>query len=107
MFGWGLFMCDGFTFAEIAEFIAALFGNVSIKNQVTLSSMNLWGYIPYIILGFLIVTPFGTLLSDVTKKIKNNKVVWILNDISLVVMYLLCIASIIGDSYNPFIYYRF
>ena len=111
VFGWGIFMCDGITLSQTMEFLAKLFfigGNVS--NPVTIGSLKLWGYIPFLIVGFVITTPLwltGIRKTTASLKQKNAVVIGILNDIYLIGILLLSLMFLMGGTYNPFIYFRF
>lgn len=102
-------MADGYSMNELGNFITRLFYSIPLKNRVTFASMGLYGYIPYLILGIIIVSPTWLLIEKIKDKFDdmNNKVYAYVNDTVLVVLLFLCIIYIVGGSYNPFIYYRF
>lgn len=109
LLGWAIFMADGYSMNELGNFITRLFYSIPLKNRVTFASMGLYGYIPYLILGIIIVSPTWLLIEKIKDKFDdmNNKVYAYVNDTVLVVLLFLCIIYIVGGSYNPFIYYRF
>ena len=109
LLGWAIFMADGYSMNELGNFITRLFYSIPLKNRVTFASMGLYGYIPYLILGIIIVSPTWLLIEKIKDKFDdmNNKVYAYVNNTVLVVLLFLCIIYIVGGSYNPFIYYRF
>ena len=51
---------------------------------------------------------FGILFSmPIIKRIKRNKVINILIVIIVIFLFILTVSSLVGDSYNPFLYFRF
>ncbi len=108
-FGWGLFMADGYTFYELSNFIAKLLFSVHIESKVTIASLGLFGYLPYLFVGILLSFPtveYVKMLGDKLSQI-GSKSLYFLHDVALFAMLLLCIVFIVAGSYNPFIYYRF
>lgn len=109
LLGWGIFMADGYCMSDLLAFIYRLFHSEILENRVTLVSMNLISYLPYVVLGVFISFPTGTAVNWMRKSLdrKKSKTVAVLHDFMLIFMLLLCIVYIVGGSYNPFIYYRF
>lgn len=107
-FGWGIFLCDGISLTEMAKFLAKLFFiNGEVINPVTVGSLKLWGYIPFLIVGFLISTPIWTTVLKTRITEKNNKLMWAISDLYLVAILILSLMFLMGGTYNPFIYFRF
>ena len=110
MFGWAIFMNDGIGLKATFKFIAKLlFINGNIVNPVTIGSLKLWGYIPFLIIGLFISVPIGV---NIIKKIsefrsKDNKIINVLSDFTLIMILVLSLMFLIGGTYNPFIYFRF
>ena len=107
--GWAIFMADGYSVNELSTFISRLFRSAPLENKVTIASMNLFGYLPYMVLGVLISCPTGSIFERFMKRINQieNKALFVLHDIVILAMLVLCIIYLVGGSYNPFIYYRF
>ncbi len=109
--GWGIFMCDGITLRETAGFLAKLFFiNGNISNPVTIGSLKLWGYIPFLIIGFFASSPLwtGVVRNRITGlKNKNTAVMEVINDAYMFVILLMSLMFLMGGTYNPFIYFRF
>ena len=107
--GIGIFMCDGFSLAEMSGFLGRLFSGRDPVNPVTIGSLQLWGYIPFLVFGVLISTPVGV---AVRKKAAGAS--WITrpacrlgHDLLLILLFFASFLFLIGGTYNPFIYFRF
>ena len=110
MFGWGIFMCDSMSFAQMSSFLGKLlFIKGEIVNPVTVGSLKLWGYVPFLLLGFVITTPIGVTLREKIASIqkRGNPVAGVLSDAALIAVLVLSFLFLIGGTYNPFIYFRF
>lgn len=107
--GWAIFMADGYKMIDLGSFLGRLFHSTQLKNKVTITSMNIFGYLPYVALGLLISFPTGMIIGRIANKLNRvqNKIYAVLHDVILIGMLILCIIYIIGGSYNPFIYYKF
>ena len=64
-------------------------------------------YLIILIIGLIGMTPFIRDLLDKLKKGKVKKIIDILEIISFVIILILVTASLISNSFNPFIYFRF
>ena len=109
MLGWAIFMSDGHSVPQMWEFIGRLFHSVPLENKVTIVSMNLFGYLPYVVLGVLISFPSGIMFEQIGKRLNriHCKTYAVIHDVVQVSLLIMCIVFIIGGSYNPFLYYRF
>ena len=111
-FGWAIFMCDGYSMSEIMSFLGRLFNSTNLENKVTLASMNLYSNLPWFVLATVISSPISLMLNKFlmminASKIFKTNVYAYMRDIVLMLLFVLCIAFIVGGSYNPFIYFRF
>ena len=108
-FGWAIFMADGYAMNDLFAFLGRLFHGVELQNRVTIASMGLFGYLPYVLLGISISFPSRMIFDRIGKRLHGleSKAYAVVHDMVLIGMLLLCIVYIIGGSYNPFIYYRF
>lgn len=108
-FGWAIFSAEGYSISDLFSFLGRLFHGVKLENKVTIASMRLFGYLPYVFLGIIISFPSGIFIDRLGAKLNGigNKAVAVTHDIVLIAILLLCIVYLIGGSYNPFIYYRF
>ena len=102
MIGWGIF---SFTdFSGMAGFFAAL---VSIGTEGAISKEALaWtvGYLPCLCVCAVASTPLFRTLGD---RLAGRKFLKPVKHVLLVALLLLSVASLVSDSYNPFIYFRF
>lgn len=100
--GWVIFRSESISLAF--EYIKLMFGfnnNLFIDgNFIGWFSQNLI----LLTIGFVLSTPLFKLLSKRTES--NNLVAWI-KSIASIVLFLLSIASLVSNSYNPFIYFNF
>jgi len=64
-------------------------------------------YLIILIIAFIGMTPFIRDLLEKLKKGKSKKIVDVLEIISFVIILILVTASLISNSFNPFIYFRF
>lgn len=109
--GWGIFMCDGIPLKQTGEFLAKLFFvSAEVSNPVTVGSLKLWGYIPFLIIGILVSTPpwvtYGRAMIDLIRR-KNEALFGVLGDFCCIAVLVISLAFLIGGTYNPFIYFRF
>ncbi len=109
--GWAIFMYDNVSLIQMLGFLARLFGfGADIITPVTIGSLNLWGHMPFLIVGFLVTTPLWALFirNNIKCLCKKNEVLTgIFNDVSLIMILIFSLIFIMGGTYNPFIYYRF
>ena len=110
MFGWGIFMCDTLSLRETCTFLGKLFflGGDAV-NPVTVGSLRIAGYIPFLILGAVMATPPGAALRGKLAGLREKQIAWIdvLADLGLIAVLLLSLIALLGGTYNPFIYFRF
>ena len=98
--GWSFFMYDSISKKEMIIFIGKLlFISGQIENPVSIGSLKLWEYIPFFVIGFVILTPLRTRI-----KLKN---IGIINDLFLIFILIMSLIFLLGGTYNPFIYFRF
>lgn len=109
--GWGIFMCDGVSMRQTYIFLSRLFFiSGEISNPVTVGSLRLWGYTPFVLYGFFISTPLWTavfrpLFQKFAKK--SGAVSGVIGDVFLIAILVLSLMFLMGGTYNPFIYFRF
>lgn len=110
-FGWGLFMCDAIDMRAMIKFLAKLFFiNGEVNNPVTIGSLKLWGYIPFLFAGFFISSPiwisvFRVKLVELKKS--QNTIMGGVSDLYLIAVLIVSLVFLMGGTYNPFIYFRF
>lgn len=100
--GWGIFYFTDFS--EMGLFLRSLFvvGEAGLMTKQALSWVL--GYLPWLILCALASTPVGAYAAKCIS-IRRSASVFAL--IGGVLLFLLCIAALASQSYNPFIYFRF
>lgn len=104
-FGWVLFRSDGLMFA--LRFIKRM---IIPTNYV--SSVRLYKLItPHSIMVFVVAILFCCIIQMIYNKISDKKIIkimaYIFNPIFIIIMWALCIVSLVSNTYNPFIYFRF
>ena len=108
--GWGIFMCDKVSVYEIMKFLAKLlFISDSITNTVTIGSLNLWGYIPFLVIGVFLSSPLwvAVIRTKLGEYQRADSVTGAVSDIYLIIILLVALMFLMGGTYNPFIYFRF
>lgn len=99
--GWGLFYFTDMS--QLGTFLINLFDfskGICGEQALTL----ILHYLPVLLAAGFASTPIAT---NLYKKIENKKHVWILQTLFSVVILVLCTASLVSSSYNPFLYFRF
>lgn len=109
MFGWAIFMCDSLPINTILEFLSEL---ILIDNTKTMSisSLSLWSYIPFLLLGILLSSPIWIyMIKPILDKLNKKYIslTSVVNDIYLIIIFVISIMFLMGGTYNPFIYFRF
>lgn len=101
MIGWAIFNFEDVSalFAYIGGLFTAPDG---LYSQETASVML--SYLPVTVVGAVLSTP---ILRVIHKKLSSKPVLTVLEILFCVGVMVLCTASLVSDSYNPFIYFRF
>lgn len=102
MIGWGIFSFTDFSAMRV--FFASLIG---IGTEPLISKQALaWivGYLPCLIVCAIASTPLPAKLNG---GISTRGFYKTLRNIVIVILFLLSVSSLVSDSYNPFIYFRF
>ncbi len=113
MIGWSFFMHDSNSLKEMFSFTLRLFGVGEVVGAVTVRSLELESYIPYLVIAVILASPIRILIKKLFEKISNStrKLVtvpyYVVSDVVHIGALALCIAFVVGGSYNPFIYFRF
>lgn len=106
LMSWVLF--DAPTLSIAVDRIKAMFGfgGIPIISSETLYYME--SYFILFILGFIGSTPLiKNSIIKLKEKVTINKVINILEPITLIVLLVLCTSYLIDGSFNPFLYFRF
>lgn len=99
--GWGLFYFTDM--GQLGEFLTDLFnfGNGICGDQ----ALNLiLSYLPVLIAAALASTPIAAKLYT---RVQNTKFIWITETLYCTFIFLISTASLVDQSYNPFLYFRF
>ncbi len=99
--GWVVF--DFTDIGAMGEFIVSLF---TLKNGLIGDTAALYAlsYLPLMAVGALVCTP---LTKKWFLKATDTRFGWVIETAATAVVLLLCTASLVSDSYNPFLYFRF
>lgn len=101
MIGWAIFNFENVN--ELFAYIGGLFtAGDGLFTQNSASVML--SYLPVTVAGAVLSTPVLRVLHN---KLEGKKILFALEAVFGVAVMLLCIASLVNDSYNPFIYFRF
>ena len=101
MIGWGLFY-----FTDVNQLFAFLGDLFNFGNGVfSETALNLTlSYLPVLVVAGLASTPLGAHLYS---KVSQRKHVWIAETVFCAVVLFVSTASLVQQSYNPFLYFRF
>ncbi len=100
--GWGIFYFTDFS--ALGVYFGSLIG-IGNRGLFTPSSWA-WclGYLPMLLLAAVAATPLGARAAEKLSRFRWFEPVRLL---ACIVLFLLCVASLASQSYNPFIYFRF
>lgn len=112
--GWTLFMWDTNSFHYMISRLLRLFSSGENTYPLTfiISMLEIKDDLIYLVAGIIIATPIGKWIGENIKKMmkpnmKYNPVFVITHDALYVFMFLICIIFLVGETFNPFIYFRF
>ena len=99
--GWGLFYFTDM--GQLGEFLTDLFnfGNGICGDQALNLILN---YLPVLIAAALASTPIA---AKFYTRVQNTKFIWIPETLYCTFIFLISTASLVDQSYNPFLYFRF
>lgn len=81
------------------------FNSIALANRTTI--YYLMGYIPIIIVAIIGATPILKNFVNKLKETKFNKLINIIQPVFMIVLLVIVTSSLIDNSYNPFLYFRF
>lgn len=112
--GWTLFMWDTNSFHYMISHILRLVsqGKNAFPLTFTVSVLDIKVDVLYLVVGIIIATPLGRWIWKkinyfIKSKIDSNVAFAIAHDATYVLMFVICIIFLIGETFNPFIYFRF
>jgi len=99
--GWVVF--DFTDIGAMGDFIVSLF---TLKNGIIGDTAALYAlsYLPLMLVGVLVCTPLPKTLF---LKLTDTRFGWVIETAATAAVLVLCTASLVSDSYNPFLYFRF
>ena len=89
---------------KVLNYIKAMFANKTIYNSEAIYQFN--NYIFIILIGIICSVPMWKKLKEKIDN-KNSKVLEIITSCGYVGILILSTASLVTDSFNPFLYFRF
>lgn len=101
LIGWGLFY-----FTDVNQLFAFLGDLFNVTNGAfSESSLNLTlSYLPLLVVAGIASTPLGAKLYA---KVADKKYIWIAETLFVATVLFVSTASLVNQSYNPFLYFRF
>ena len=101
LISWAIFAFEDLS--KVGIFIKSMFANNIIYNQEGIYYFK--NFIIIIVIGIICSTPIA---KTIKKKLENKKVLYeVLSTLSLIAIFILSTASLVTDSFNPFLYFRF
>ena len=97
--GWGLFAIEDM--GQLGRYLLVCFGGGSLVDAFTL--YQLWSYLPLLVILVFAALPVGRkLYLRLPEKVQS-----VATPVLVLVSLVLCTASLVDASYNPFLYFRF
>ena len=97
--GWGLFAIEDM--GQLGHYLIVCFGGGTLVDAFTL--YQLWSYLPLLVILTFAATPAGRkLYLRLPEKVQS-----VLTPVLVLLSLVLCTASLVDASYNPFLYFRF
>ncbi len=104
IFGWVIFYYsdDVGGFRALAEFVPTLFSGGLISDDALHITLS---YLPTVIMGIIASTP---LIRRIYDRLRNKSERFVIAEAAAVIILLIiCTASLVNNAYNPFIYFKF
>ncbi len=101
MIGWAIFSFD--SMEGLSSMFSSLFGLSGAGTGEAQLSIML-SYLPVCIVGCVLSTPVAKLMYS---KVRSKNYAWVIETAFCAVIMILCVAALVSESYNPFIYFRF
>lgn len=110
--GWTLFMWDTNSLHYMISRVSRLFSQTDVVFPFSASALGLNANMIYLLIGLVISTPIGKFFANQIKKliilsIKDKMVYTIAYDVLMIGLFVICIIFLVGETFNPFIYFRF
>lgn len=102
MLGWCIFAFPDFS--EMLAYLGSLFGVGGAGAISETAAAWSLGYLPWLLLCAIFSLPLGKYFLD---RFRNRRWLPAVQTVGAAVLFLLCLAALASQSYNPFIYFRF
>ncbi len=99
---WAIFAFEDL--ARVGEYIKAMFINHNLVNHEALYYLQNYGFM--ILIGIICSIPLWKKLKEKIDR-KNSKTLEFITSLGYVAIFLLSTASLVSNSFNPFLYFRF
>lgn len=106
MFGWAIFLYETNSFLDLGLFLARLFGAHAPAASLSLRGLEIQGNVLVTGIGLLLSMPRQTQLLR-TLEYRKPVAARLLSAAAMLLLLSASVLSIIGSSFNPFIYFRF
>lgn len=104
--GWSIFMYESNSIVDVVKHVGLLFQFGVPMNWISLQALEIQGNIFMVLIGLIIALVPD--LEVVNIRSMSQSIIWILmKNIVMLILLLLCIVTIVSESFNPFIYFRF
>ena len=105
-------MWDTNSFHNMITRIARLFSQKNVVFPFSVSALGLNANMIYLFVGIIISTPIGKWIANQIRKLaghftKDKLAFAIAYDVIMVGMFIICVIFLVGETFNPFIYFRF
>ncbi len=96
LIGWLIFFIDYMSL--LGTYITKIFANSKVLDTNFIFYIK--NYMIFLVSGIILSTP-------ILEKLKGKKIINILTVFIYIFLFILCVCQLSGDSYNPFLYFRF
>ena len=100
--GWAIFAFEDLS--KVGQYIKAMFINTNLWDNEALYNLQNYGFL--IILGIICSIPLWKKLKEKIDS-KNSKILELITSLGYVIILVLSTASLVTNSFNPFLYFRF
>ena len=100
--GWAIFAFEDLS--KVGQYIKAMFVNSNIWDNEALYNLQNYGFL--IVLGIICSIPLWKKLKEKIDS-KNSKILELITSLGYVIILVLSTASLVTNSFNPFLYFRF
>ena len=105
-------MWDTNSFHYMISRIARLFSQTGVVFPFSASALGLNAKMIFLFAGIIISTPIGKWIADKFRKLtgpytEGKKAFAVAYDAVMIGVFIICIIFLVGETFNPFIYFRF